>query len=490
MDLQKRQKMLEEAKKRITSLNKAPSASKKDGRLSARERMNLIFDEGSFSETGAYIKARGGSFFTSDPDDYEGVICGYGAIDGRLVFAYSEDAFRQNGAFGSAAAEKICALFDMAKKNAAPVISVFDSNGAKLTEGLDVLDGYGKVMKKVSEVKGKLPLLSYICGNTSGMSAVIASMSDIVIMAGKNTTFSLSPVSVLKTNGADEKIGLYEYAAEKGIVTIACETEAQAFEKGKEALYYLPSNKLDKNIYTEVLDNPERETPEIADIVANEGYDMHKVISAVADSGKYLELSEKSGTGIIIAFAVLNGIPCGIVATSGKNLCFGSITKAKNFINLCNSFQTPIITLVDCKGFSYECEAKGARITMAAAELALAYTSANIPLVTVNIGAAYGGIFTMLGSKSIGADIVYALDSAKIAVMNPESGVQFMWNDRLAKGVSKAQLEKEWKISQSAPLEAARSGYVDDIIGAGLLRKKLLSAVEMLSMKSEFNSLF
>lgn len=484
MDLLKRQAELDNAKKKLFS-GSADNGKKSPNKLNARQRLSNLFDADTFCETAAYIKPRQNEFLTANCEDYEGIICGYGSVDGRLVFAFSQESMRNNGAFGKAAADKICALIDMAKKNAAPVVAVFDSNGARISEGLDVLDGYGRVMKKISSVKGKIPVISCICGNTSGANAIIACLADVVVSVHDGAALSLSPLSVLQNNAQNN-----EFNCDKSAVSVYVQNENEVFAAVRDILYYLPSNKLDRNIYTEVIDNPERLTPEISAIVTADNYDMHNVINALADGARYLELNKDSGRGIITAFCVLNGLPCGIVANTGKDLCAGSMTKASSFIKLCNCFEIPVLTLVDCKGFSVDCEAKGNKLLSACSSLAAAYTTSTIPLITVVLGKAYGSVFTLMGSKSLGADVVFALNSSEISVMNPQSGVVFMWNDKLAQGKSKAELEELWKTNASNPLTAANYGYVDDIVSADILRKKILSSMEMLSMKSEFSTLF
>jgi Acetyl-CoA carboxylase, carboxyltransferase component (subunits alpha and beta) len=497
MDLQKRQAQLETAKKEITFCDKtALTKISGEGKFTARERMETLFDNGTFVETASYIKARANEFNTAKVEQYEGVITGYGSIDGRLVFCYSQDISRLNGAFGKAAAEKISLLYDLALKNGAPVVSVFDSSGAKLLEGIDVLDGYGKVMRKSASIKGKLPQISVICGNASGAAAIISSMSDIVIMSHKNASYSVNPVSVLQNDGAGKNAGSAEYASEKGFVCTVCEDETQSLEKVKEFLAYLPSNKLDKNIYLSEDDSANRQADGLEALVSNGKYDMHSVISTIADDGKYLELYAQNGTSMICALISLNGIPCGVVANAPSvNSLIGAdgTRKAAEFIQFCNSFSLPVLTLVDCEGFSSTCEAKGGRLVSGASALAFAYASASIPLITLNIGAAYGSAFAVLGSKSVGADIVFALNSAKISVMNPASAINFMWNDRIAAAntpaETKKKLEEEWELNMSSPIIAAQNGYIDDIIDYKETRQRLASALEMLSMKSEFQAL-
>jgi len=495
MDLQKRSESLVKAKKQLVDETAADKLHKA-GKFTAYELISQLFDEGTFVETNAYVKAYANELSTADTSEYEGVVCGYGAVDGRLTFVYAQNAARLNGAFSKAAAEKIASLYDMAKKNGAPVISVFDSNGAKVEEGIDVLSGYGKVMKKACALKGKVPQISVIVGNCAGAASAIAAMADISVMA-EGASYSLTPASVLASKGADEKVASAEYAASKGMVALTSKSVPEAFALVKDVLSYLPSNKLDTNVYTGVEDDPNRSTPEVASVISNASYDVHSVIASVADGGRFLELFAEKGKAIVTGFATVNGIVAGVVANNpaakDAKLCAGCMKKAADFINLCNTFGISVLTLVDTNGFCDECEAKGKNFVEASALLAAAYCNASVPVVTVNVGSAYGTAFTVMGSKELGADMVIALDSAKIGVLKPGAGVAMMWSEKMAGSKSPIEkrkaLEEEWELLMSTPILAAQAGQVDDIIPAEDLRVKIASALEMLSMKREFASL-
>lgn len=494
MDLQKRSESLLKAKKMLTDKTAADKLHSA-GKFTAYELINMLVDDGTFVETNAYVKAYANELATAKTEEYEGVVCGYGAVDGRLTFVYAQNAARVNGAFSKAAADKIAAVYDMAKKNGAPVVGVFDSNGAKLEEGVDVLAGYGKVMKKAACLKGKVPQISVVVGNTAGAAATIASMADVVVMS-EGASFTQIPASVLVAAGADKNVGASDYSFKNGNVAAVAKNPAEAFGSVKEILSYLPSNRLDRNVYTGVEDDPNRATGEIAEIVSGEGYDVHSVISSIADGGKFTELNAEKSKSVVTAFVTVNGIVAGVVANNpkeGGKLCTGCMRKATAFIRLCNSFGISVLTLVDTKGFSTDCEVKGGKLSGEAALLAESYCTATVPLVTVNIGEAYGSAFTILGSKELGADMVLALDSAKIGVLNPAASVAMMWTEKMlgakAPIEKRKALEEEWALVMSTPLMAAQSGQVDDIVPASELRARVASALEMLSMKNEFSAL-
>ena len=492
MDLQKRNEMLAKAKKMLSDKS-AREKLHKDGKKTAYELMNLFFDDGTFAETNAFVKAYSVNVLSADEAGYEGVVTGYGAVDGRLVFAYAFDASRMGGAFSKAAAEKIAGLYDLALKNGAPVVSFIDSLGAKVLEGVDVLAGYGTLMRKAASVKGKLPQISVVLGNAVGASAVVASMADAMVVC-EGATLSQNPVNVLASAGADKAVGTAKYASEQGYAADYAATPEEAVLSARTILAYLPSNKLDKNVYAGCEDDANRATPEVANVVANETYDVHAVIASVADGASYKELGADKAKNLVTALTFINGIPCGVVANNpaeknGK-LCAGALRKAANFVKLCDSFGVAVLNLVGTDGFDENCEANGGRVTELAAALANAYATATTPVVTVNVGAAYGTAFALMGSKALGADMVLALDTAKISVLKPDASVVMMWNEKLA-GVKapiekRKALEEDWELYMSTPVLAANAGQVDDIITADALRARVASALEMLSMKSEF----
>lgn len=495
MDLQKRSDMLARAKKALSDKS-AGEKLHKSGKKTAHETLAGFFDDGTFSEIASYVKAYVNELGTTDPEGYEAVVCGYGAVDGRLVFAYAEDLSRLNGAFTKAAAGKIAAVYDMAKKNGAPVVSFLDSNGAKVPEGIDVLAGYGTVMQKVASVKGKVPQIAVVLGKAVGAAAVIASMADVTF-AVEGASFSVLPANVLVDAGAEKTVGTADYAFENGFVADKAVTAEEAFAKVRAVLSYLPSNKLDKNVYAGVEDDANRATPEIASIAAKADYDAHALLSVIADGGAYYELSAGKGKSMLTAFAFIGGIPVGVIANdpshNGGKLCACGLSKAAMFVKLCNSFGISLLNLVGTAGFSEKCEANGADVAGKAAWLADAYARASVPVVTLNVGEAYGSAFAVMGSKALGADVVYALDTAKIGVLSPASGVAMLWSDKLAGAKApmekRAALEEDYALHCEAPLLAAYAGEIDDVIPAELVRAKLASALDMLSMKTQFAAL-
>lgn len=436
-------------------------------RLTARARITALFDEGTFVETGAFIKRRA-TEFDSDAigsDDFEAVITGYGSMGGKLVYAFAEDHFRSKGALSEAHAKKICALYDMAVKNGAPVVGIFDSNGAFVLEGTAALAGYGRIMSSVSRASGVIPQIAIIAGTCAGSAAVIASMFDVTILSELEGKFY-----VAKDNNA--------------VPAVTAADEISAIGEAKAILSILPSNNVEGSVRFESNANGSVDVSFIAD----GGYDVHNVIASVADNGTYKELYAGSAKEIVTALAPIGGIVSGIVATNpaenGGKITSCSAKKAARMISLCDSFNIPVVTLVDSKGLSKE-NAPGANDL---SKLAFAYSSADTAKITVITGEAYGAVYTVLGSKSIGADVAFALNSAVISTMPAESAVALLWDEKFAgaddPAARRAELTEEWNSTFGSAVDAAYKGEIDDIIASDELRARIASALEMLSMKS------
>ncbi len=451
----------------------AASAAKAKA-LSARQLIASVLDEGTFVEVGAYVKR------TPESTEFEGVICGYGAIDSRLVFVFAQDFYRMKGAFDDLQAKKICSLYDLALKSGAPVLGIFNSAGAVISEGVDALGAYGKVMNAVSKASGVIPQIAYIDGICAGSAAVIASMFDIAVSVENKSGIYITPPSLL----SDPSAGTSAYAAANGLISKVFSTEADALGGIRALVNYLPQNNTEGTV-TELLTDDLNRTVEIS-FVADGKYDMRKVLAAVTDSGRYMELSENYAPEAICALASVGGMVTGIVANqpqeNGGKLTPFAARKLARFICMCDSFTIPIVTLVDSEGFAVDEENENMPFAAELSKLAFAYSSAATAKVTVILGNAFGGAFTLMGSKSIGADIVFALDSAKISIMSPRSAVAFLCNERVAKQ-SRAEVEANWAAENATPVKAAVHGEIDDIIASAELRQRICAAIFMLASK-------
>ena len=303
MDLQKRLDYIAEVKKKISDM---PEENKKNGKKNAIARMNSLFDWGTFVETNAFIKKRPNEFpeFGGKNIEYEGVVAGYGSINGRLVFAYSQDFSKMSGALSEAGIKKILAVYAMAEKNGAPVVSIFDSSGVVVTEGIDALAGYGAIINKASVLSGVVPQYSAICGTCAGGAAVIASVSDFIFMEKNNGKIFISSPFVIKNNieHADANIGSADFAAKNGQCAKVLENEDELFASIRNLIEYIPSNNLDENVYLDIEDDVNRLNENLFDLVASEEYDIRQVITEIADNNKFFEVYEEYSDNIVCGF--------------------------------------------------------------------------------------------------------------------------------------------------------------------------------------------
>lgn len=450
--------------------------------LNARGRLEALFDKGTFSEIGTYVRRRAGEFDADAKDGFEAVICGWGAVDGRLVYAFSQDISRTSGSLSEAHARKICELYRLATENGAPVIGIFDSAGAYLPEGVRALAGYGKVMKAVSAASGVIPQIAVVSGYAAGASAVICGMFDIVITTEKGSVSVNAPSF---TKGA----GTAETMADTGVTAISVSDDLAALTAAKDILLYLPSNNAEGTADGLSLDTVNRE---VSLATYESSKDAHDLISAVVDGGKLIELYASYAPEMVCGLASVGGTAVGVVATNkaqnGGVLTAKAARKASRMVSLLDSFNIPVITFVDSAGLDKSEGSEMAPYTAELAKLASAYAATSSPVVTLIAGEAYGSVFTVLGSKALGADLVLALDCAKVASMNASSAVAFLWNDEITANVTREDLEKRWDDAVATPVEAASSGEIDDIIASGETRQRIGAAVSMLSAKSTYSA--
>ena len=440
--------------------SEASAELEKAGKLTARARMDIIFDEGTFAEVGAFI---GGD---SD-EDFCPVVTGYGSIDGLLVFAFSQDYSRLHGAMGKAHAKKICKIIEMALEVNAPVIGVFDSAGAKIDEGSDALNACGEVISSLAFSKGMIPTIAVIAGPCGGAGAVAASLCDVIIVAEKTGSLYMVPSSMLE----DKTLGKPEKLAETGVSAITAEDDASACLAARAICRYFTPEMITSDDGNRAFD---------ASVFENPKYDVHSVIGSLFDAGSFTELFAKRAPQMTVGLASMNGRVCGVIANNpsfkdGK-MCPGACEKAVKLIKLCRTIDVPVVTLVDGVGVGTTDKIEIGGVAGKLAELAMAY-SASARKVTVITGEAYGTAYSVLGSKALGADFVLALDRAKISPMNPVSAVEFLGEVYDESKVD--EIAAKWADENASPLEAAKKGYVDDIIEASELRARVASALEM-----------
>ncbi len=469
----------EKLKGMLRDIDNASAAGSK-GNLTARGRIEALFDEGTFVEIGAYVRRK------SVENEFEGVICGYGSVEGKLVFAFSQDSSRMKGAFDELHGKKIANLYTAAMKNGAPVVGIFDSCGALIYDGVSALAAYGLLMKCVSDASGIIPQIAVIPGVCAGSAAMAAAMFDAVITVKDKTSMYVNSPFIL-----GDKTATAEYAAEKGLAAMVADKEIEAYAKARTLLGLLPSNNAEGVIEIEVNDDLNRKV-DVASVVASDSYDVKDVINLIGDGCRFTELYADYAPEMVVGLTSFGGVVSGVIANQ-PSLDGGAVTakaarKAAKFLSMCDSFGMPVVTLVNSIGLDTSEASANAPYASELAKLAMAYTSSENAKVTVVLGKAYGAAYTLMGSKSVGADVAFALDCAAISVLPPESAVAFVWNDRVSgknPKESREELETQWKEICASPADAAEKGEIDDIIESAELRQRICASVLMLAAKSE-----
>ncbi len=430
-------------------------------------KIAALFDSGTFVETGAYMKR---------DDELTGVVCGYGAVNGKLVYAFAQDTDRKKGAIDALQAEKIAMLYSMAIKNGAPVVGMFDSAGAVLSEGASVMSAYGKLLKVVSDASGVIPQIALINGVCAGMAATVAAMFDVVVTVKDQSQLYINAPFLI-----GKEVGSADYAAQNGLAAVSTESEAEAVAMAAKLIALLPSNNEDGVAIEELTDDVNR-------TVAAEGLAGKDLVSVLADASDFVELGAQYAKEMVTGFVRLGGVTCGVIANNasengGVITCEGA-KKAAKLISLCDSFSVPVVTLTDSIGVELSSAAEGTPLAAQLGKLAMAYATADTAKITVVVGKAYGAAFTLMGSKALGADMVYALPNSEISVMAPASAVAFLWNNQITESTTRADLEEKWIAENASPKAAAADGSIDDVIDASELRQRICAAVYMLMMKN------
>ena len=459
--------------------------------LSARERITCLLDDASFVEVGGYVTSRA-TDFNLNPQEMlgDGVITGYGVIDGNLVYVYSQDAKVLGGSVGEMHAKKITNIYDMAIKVGAPVIGLIDCAGLRLQEATDALNSFGEIFATQAMASGIIPQLTAVFGTCGGGSALIPAMSDItVVEKNKGRMFVNSPnaldgnkISTLDTAAAEYQ------AANNSQVDYLAENEEETLAVLRQLVTILPACYDDDASFDECEDDLNRIIPEME----NYAHDARMVFAEVSDNNLFIELKKDYAKDVVIGFARLNGMTVGCVgnqfAESNGVLTTSGANKMADFVNLCDAFNIPVLTLVNVTGFKATVHEEKT-IAKAAAKLSFAFTNATVPKVTLITGDAFGTPYITMNSKPIGADMVYAWPEARIGMMDPEQAVRIMYAAEIEAADDKLALIKEqtakYNDLQSSAMSAARRGYVDDIIEPDATRKRLIAAFEMLFTKRE-----
>ncbi len=439
----------------------------------AYDDLASLYDPGTFVELYAYAGRTA----------YAGVVCGYGSVNGSLVFAFAQDLTRSNGAIGEDEASKIVSLYDMAQKSGAPVIGIFEGAGAKILEGAAALSAFGKVISKIGGVSGIIPQIAVIRGVCAGMCAVAASMFDVII-ASKDASYFINPPSVMREKG-DKEAGLISSASSNGSVDIVCVSAREALQKARELVSILPQNNAQGLAYSEAGDDLERLTPELECMT-----DTHDIINTIVDSGSFTEFKADCAKEVTLGLASVGTITTGIVATGGDMyLTPRAARKISEFISFCDNFMIPVLTIVDTMGIDRTVSSENGAYSSELARIALAYSGSGNAKVTLISGKAYGAAFTLLGSKAVGADVVFAMPRAKVSIMEPEAQVQFLYGEEIKSSADPVSKRKELLDGINKDILAARGACetadVDDVVSYELVRAKIISAFMMLWAKAD-----
>ena len=446
----------------------------KIGSTPARIRIASLFDSGNFTEIDTFAKSG---------ENAASVIVGYGYIGGSPVYAFSQDKTVMNGAVGKVQAEKIKKIFDLAAKTGAPVVGIYDSNGASLNEGIDSLSAYGEMLYWSNRISGVVPQISVIAGTCAGAASIIAASADIIIMSEKAEFFLTPPSMAEDKNGP--KIGTAESNSKSGTIHLTEKDDISAVLEARLLISKLPLNNLSPSPISEFAESADAAGALAAapEKIFGGDYDINEIINNVVDSGSVIELQPEFGKSAVTAFATVTGNTVGIVALSGGCIDSDTCVKIARFVRICDSFSIPVVTFVDTLGFERTAEEEKNGIVREASKLSNAYAEATTPKISFIIGKAYGAAYVTLAGISANADLVFAWPSAEISPLQPEAAVSILWNDRLAAGEKREDLVQEYRKTNSSPFIAAQSNQIHDVIDSTETRSKLISALDILSGK-------
>ncbi len=458
--------------------------------LSASDRIASLLDDSSFVEVGAYVTARSTDFNMQENDTpKDGVITGYGVINGRLVYVYSQDATVLGGAIGEMHAKKIAKIYDMAMKVGAPVIGLIDCAGLRLQEATDALNAFGEVYLKQTLASGVIPQITAIFGTCGGGAALIPTLTDFTFMTSEGSKLFVNSPNALDGNYAGKlDTASAEYlSCNTALVDAVCEDDASVLGQIRALIDILPSNN-DESDITECTDDLNRIIPNLDSLAS----DARAVLTHIADNNVFVEVKKDYSKDVVIGFVKLDGQTIGCVANQvnegGNLICAEGAYIAADFVKFCDAFEIPVLTLVNVKGFVATINNEKL-IADAAAKLTYSFADATVPKITVVMGDAFGTAYTVMNSKAIGADIVYAWPTAKIGTMDPEMAVKIMYDKEIGEADDKkaviADLKKKYTELQSSAVAAAKRGYIDDIIEPDATRKRLIAAFDMLYTKRE-----
>ncbi len=476
----------------------------KKGKLTARERLDVLLDERSFEEIDALVKHRSRDFGL-DKQRYpgDGVVVGTGTIDGRLVLVFSQDFTVFGGSLSEAHAEKICKIMDMAMKVGAPIIGLNDSGGARIQEGVVSLGGYANIFLRNTLASGLIPQISAVMGPCAGGAVYSPAITDFVFMVQNTSYMFVTGPNVVKTVthedvSSEELGGALTHATKSGVAHFAFENEVECLQMIRTLLSYIPSNNLEDPPYFKPKDDPNRTEARLNSIVPDnptKPYDMKDIIKHVVDDGKFVEIHELHAQNLVVGFARLGGKSVGVVANQPSVLAgvldIDSSVKGARFVRFCDAFNIPLVVFEDVPGFLPGTDQEWRGIIKNGAKLLYAFCEATVPKITVITRKAYGGAYDVMNSKHIRGDFNYAWPSAEIAVMGPKGAVEIIFRKEIEKAENREKAieekELEYREKFAHPYVAAERGYIDDVIEPSETRPRLIRALQVLENKVDTN---
>ena len=469
-------------------------AQHKKGKLTARERLALLLDEGSFEEFDQFVQHRCTNFgMEKSHIDGDGVVTGQGTIDGRLVYVFAQDFTVNGGSLSKTMSEKICKVMDMAARNGAPCIGLNDSGGARIQEGIDALAGYGEIFERNILSSGVVPQISGIFGPCAGGAVYSPALTDFTVMVlDTSYMFLTGPAVVKQVTGEEvsqeELGGAAVHSSKSGVAHFAAADDKEGISIIKELLSYLPQNNMQSAPLRPTADPAGRADDALNDIIPdnpNKAYDMYGVIGSIVDEGKFFEVHKNFAKNIIVGFAHMNGQSVGIVANQPNVLAgvldINASRKAARFVRFCDAFNIPLVTLVDVPGFLCGTQQEYGAIITNGAKLLYAYGEATVPKVTVTLRKSYGGAHIVMSCKQLRGDINYAWPTASIAVMGAEGAVDVLYKN----AEDREQKINEYNDLFSNPYRAAEKGYIEDVIEPRNTRFRVIRALETLKGKKQ-----
>ncbi|WP_419848226.1 acyl-CoA carboxylase subunit beta [Candidatus Poriferisocius sp.] len=471
------------------------------GKMLARERIEYLLDDGSFHELDMLARHRALDSGIEERPYTDGVITGWGTIDGRKVFLFAQDFTVFGGALGEVFAEKIHKVMDLALSVGAPMIGLNDGAGARIQEGVVSLDSYGGIFHRNVKSSGVIPQISVILGPCAGGAVYSPAMTDFVFMVAEKSHMFITGPDVVKTVTGEEVTledlgGARSHSTKSGVATFVGQTEEEVLDEVRFLVSHLPANNLEEPPQVDATDDPERLAPELRDIMPdspNLPYDMRKVIGAVVDDGEFMEYHAHWAQSIVCGFARLNGYTVGVVGNQPMVLAgvldIESSSKAARFVRTCDAFNIPLLTFVDVPGFLPGVDQEHGGIIRHGAKLLYAYCEATVPRIQVITRKAYGGAYVVMDSKSVGSDLSFAWPGAELAVMGPQGAVEIIHRRELQSAADpvarRAELVDDYTERYANPYIAAERGYIDDVIDPADTRRLVIAGFEMLRSKRE-----